>query len=98
MLLYGLSKISLCIIIMAVTRCLANESESGSGAGSQDRLTLIEDHVREIIREEVIRIFRDQISDVFGSNKTAIVEYFDKCYVAIAETVVATTSTAVTRT
>ena len=35
---------------------------------------------------------------MFGSIKTAMVEYFDKCYASIADTVIATTITVVTTT
>ena len=73
-------------------------SGSGSGTGSQDRPTLTEDRVREIICEEVVEIVRGQIPEMFGSIKTAMMEYFDDIYAALAETAAATATSAVTAT
>ena len=55
-----------------------------------------EDHVSEIIREEVIGVVREQFPEMFGSFKTTMVEYFDEHYAAIAETIVAAAIAAVT--
>ena len=62
----------------------------------QDRPALSEDHVNEIIREEVIEIVWGQFSKMFGSIKTAMVKYFDKRYAAIAEMVATEATTTVT--
>ena len=81
---------------MVVTRRLEIGSRFGSGAGSQDRPALSEDCVSEIIREEVIRVVREKFPVMFGSIKTAMVEYFDEHYAAIAETVAMTALAVVT--
>ena len=59
---------------------------------------MTEDCVREIIGEEVLEIVWGQIPEMFGSIKTAMVEYFDECYVTLAETAAAAATTAVTTT
>ena len=57
---------------------------------------LIEDRVREIIREEVVRIVQGQIPKLFGTIKSAMMEYFDDIYAALTETVAAAATVAVT--
>ena len=53
------------------------------------------DHVRKIIWEEVIEIVWGLISEMIWSTKTAMVEYFNGCYAAIAETAAAAAITAI---
>ena len=43
-------------------------------------------------------MFREQLPEMFGSIKTAMVEYFDERYAALAETAVAAAASAVTAT
>ena len=62
----------------------------------QDRPTLTEERVREIICEEVVEIVRGQIPEMFGSIKTAMMEYFDEKYAALAETAATAATTDVT--
>ena len=57
---------------------------------------MTEDRVREIIREEVVEIVRGQISELFGSIKTAMMEYIDDIYVAHMETAITAIASAVT--
>ena len=83
---------------MVVTRRLVTGSRIGSGAGSQDRPALSVDHVSEIIREEVIGVVWKQFPGMFWSIKTVVVEYFDECYAAITEMVVAVAIATVTTT
>ena len=54
-----------------------------------------EDHVREIIQEEVIEIIRGQILEMIGSFKTAMVQYFVEHHAAIAKTATAAASTSI---
>ena len=54
---------------MVVTRRFNIRTGSGPGAGSQDRPTLIEDHVRDIIHEEVVKIFWGPILEMFGLSR-----------------------------
>ena len=69
---------------------------SGSGSGqddrgapaapevmSQDGPALTDDQVREIIHEEVVEIVRGQILELFGSIKTALMEYFYDIYATL---------------
>ena len=82
-------------------------SGSGSGQGGQDAPTasetigqggpvLTEDRVREIIREEVVEIVPGHIPEMFGSIKTAMMEYFDETYATLVETAVVTATKAIT--
>ena len=87
--------ILVCISSMVVMRRFEDRSGSRSRAGSQDRPALTKDRARQIIREGVIEIVRGQIPEVFGSTKTAMVEYFDKRYAAIAEMATAPASAVV---
>ena len=59
---------------------------------------MLEDCVREIIREEVVTIVRGQISEMFGSIKTMMMEFFDDHYTAIVEMVAVATSRTVAAT
>ena len=43
--------------------------------------------IQEILHEEVVALFQAHLSGMFGSIKTAMVEYFNERYAAIAETV-----------
>ena len=92
---------------MVVTRRFVSGSESGLGQGDQEAPVapevidqegpvLIEDRVREIIHEEEVELVRGQIPELFGSIKTAMMEYFDDRYAALAETDAAAVASAVT--
>ena len=50
---------------------------------------LTEDRVKEIIHEEVIKIVRGHIPELFGTINSAMMAYFDDRYVALAETATA---------
>ena len=90
---------------MVVTRCFVSRSGSGLGQVDQEAPTkpkitgqeepvMTEDWVREIIREEVVEIVRGQILEMFGSIKTAMMEYFDDIYATLAEMAAASATTA----
>ena len=77
-------------------------SGSGSGAGEgvpdgsmppevigQLSTCELDARIREILHDEVAALFRVEFPELFGSMKTAMVEYFDECYAALAETAVA---------
>ena len=92
---------------MVVTRRFVTGSGSGSWQDDQEAQVdpevispedpvLAEDRVREIIREEVIEIVRSQISELFGTIKSAMMEYFDDRYAALVETAAAAATLAVT--
>ena len=49
----------------------------------------------EILYDEVVVIVWDQIPELFGSIKTATMEFFDERYTTIAKTVAAAASAAV---
>ena len=51
--------------------------------------------IREILHDEVATLFRAQLSEMFGSIKTAMDEYFDEHYATLAETGAATASAVV---
>ena len=57
---------------------------------------LIEERVREIIREEVVEIVQGRIPKLFWTIKSAMMEYFDDRYATLAETDDASTIAAVT--
>ena len=80
---------------MVTTRRVEIGSGSGSGVGSQGGPAFPKDRIREIIREEVVAIVRVQIPEMFGSIKTAIMEFFGDRYASIAITTAATASVAV---
>ena len=72
-------------------------SGSGSGQGDQEAPTApkiigqeepvtTKDRVREIIREEVVEIVWSQIPELFGTIKSAMMEYFDDRYATLDET------------
>ena len=61
----------------------------------QMRSDELDARIREILHDEVATLFQAQLSEMFGSIKSAMVEYFDERYVAIAETAIATTTTTV---
>ena len=82
-------------------------SGSGLGDGGQEgpttsevvgqmRSNELDARIREILHDEVAALFRAQLPEMFGSIKTAMVEYFDEYYATIAETAVAAATTAVT--
>ena len=88
-------------------RCFVSGSGSRSGQGDQEAPVapevigqegpiLTEDQVREIIHEEVVEIVRGQIPELFGTIKSAMMEYFDDRYVALVEMVVVVAASAVT--
>ena len=45
--------------------------------------------IREILHDEVAAMFQAELSELFGSIKTAMVEYFDERYAALTETAAA---------
>lgn len=45
--------------------------------------------IREILHDEVAALFRAELPELFGSIKTAMVEYFDERYAALVETAAA---------
>ena len=92
---------------MVVTRRFVTGSGSGSGDGRQEgpavpkvigqmRSDELDTKIREILHDEVAALFRAQLLKMFGSIKTAMVEYFDERYTNIVETVAATTILVVT--
>ena len=54
--------------------------------------------IREILHDEVAAMFQAQLPEMFGSIMTAMVEYFDDRYAALAEVVAATITTSVSAT
>ena len=87
---------------MAITRHLGVGSSSGSGSGEvgQDGPVLpevigqistdeLDARIREILHDEMAAMFRAQLPKMFGSIKTAMVEYFDEPYAALAESATA---------
>ena len=48
------------------------------------------------MHDEIAAAFRAQLPEMFGSIKTAMVEYFDERYAALAETAAAAATSAVT--
>ena len=87
---------------MAITRRFGAGfgSGSGSGEGDQDgsvppevigrmRTDELDARIRDILHDEVAAMFRAELSELFGSIKTAMVEYFDERYADLAETVAA---------
>ena len=76
---------------MVVTRRVASGSGSGSGSGDgglevpvapepvvQIGTEELDARIREIMHDEIIAAFRAQLPEMFGSIKTAMVEYFDE--------------------
>ena len=51
--------------------------------------------IREILRDGVAALFRAELPELFGSIKTAMIEYFDERYAALAETAAAAATAAV---
>ena len=77
-----------------------SSSGSGSGEGGQDgsappevigqmRMDELDARICDILHDEVAAMFRAELLELFGSIKTAMVEYFDERYVALAETAAA---------
>ena len=50
---------------------------------------------REILHDEIAAAYRAQLPEMFGSIKTAMVEYFDERYAALAKTVAAAAASVV---
>ena len=69
--------------------------QSGVGSSGQDRSGQTEDKVREMIHTEVVSIVRGQIPELFGSIKTAMMEFFDDRYAAYSETTAVTATTTI---
>ena len=69
---------------------VAPESVVQMGTGELDA------RIREVLHDEVAALFRTQLPEMLGSIKTAMIKYFDERYAAIAETVVATATSALT--
>ena len=89
---------------MVVTRRFVTGSGSGSGYGGQEGPTVpevvvqmrsneLDVRIKEILHDEVATLFRVQLPEMFGYIKTAMVEYFDEHYAALAETAAATAVT-----
>ena len=78
------------------TRRFEVGSGSGSGVGSEGRLVALDDTIMKLLQEEVVAYFQAQLTEMFRSIKTTIIEYFDECYVALSEiaAVAATTTVA----
>ena len=87
-----------------------DESGSGSGSGAGERVpgesvppeivgqmstSELDARIREILREEIAELFRAELPELFGSIKTAMVEYFDERYAALTETATAVATAAV---
>ena len=83
-------------------------SGSGSGAGegapsgsaqpevvSQMSTHELDARIREILHDEVAALIRAELPELFGSIKTAMVEYFDERYAALTETAAAAATAAV---
>ena len=75
-----------------------DESGSGSGSGAGEGVSGgsvppevigqmstgdLDARIREILHDEVAALFRAELPELFGSIKTAMIEYFDKRYAAI---------------
>ena len=45
----------------------------------------LDSRIREIMHDEVAAMFRAKLSELFGSIKTAMVEYFDERYAALKQ-------------
>ena len=93
---------------MADARRLEAGSGSGSGSGDGDQdgsvppevigqmsTDELDARIRDILHDEVTAMFRAELPELFGSIKTAMVEYFDERYAALAETAAAAATTAV---
>ena len=87
-----------------------DDSGSGSGSGAGERVPggsvpseVIDQtstnelgaKVRKILRDEVAALLRAELPELFGSIKTAMIEYFDERYAALAETAAAAVTAAV---
>ena len=83
-------------------------SGPGSGAGegapsgsaqpevvSQMSTHELDARIREILHDEVAALIRAELPELFGSIKTAMVEYFDERYAALTETAAAAATAAV---
>ena len=75
---------------MEIPRHAGSGSGSGSGAGEgvpggsvppevigQMSTCELDARIREILRDEIVELFRAELPELFGSIKTAMVEYFD---------------------
>nr|KAJ0203488.1 hypothetical protein LSAT_V11C500244810 [Lactuca sativa] len=102
---YGYVKFELVIMVMMRRFVAGSGSGSGSGDRGQEGPTTpelvvqmgteeLDAKIREILHDEVGVAFRAQLPEMFGSIKTAMVEYFDERYAALAETT-ATAATSV---
>ena len=93
---------------MEVSRHAGSGSGSGSGAGEggqggsvppevigQMSTGELDARIREILHDEVAALFRAELPELFGSIKTAMVEYFDERYAALVETAAAAATAAV---
>ena len=87
-----------------------DDSGSGSGSGAGERVpggsvpsevidqmstSELDARIREILHDEVAALFRAELPELFGSIKTAMVEYFDERYAALTETAAAAATAAV---
>ena len=93
---------------MEVPRHAGSGSRLGSGAGEgvqggsvppevigQMSTCKLDARIREILRDEIAELFRAELPKLFGSIKTAMVEYFDERYAALIETAAAAATAAV---
>ena len=80
---------------MVTTKRFKTRCGSGSGAGRQIGTDEFDDRIREILHREVVAIIRDQVLELFGSIMTAMMDFFDDRYTAMAENVVVAASVVV---
>lgn len=93
---------------MEIPRHAGSGSESGTGAGEgvpgrsvlpevigQMSTCKLDARIREILHDQVVALFRAELPKLFGSIKTAMVEYFDERYAALTETATAAATAAV---
>ena len=83
---------------MVTTSEVKDRSGPGSGAGRQGESVALDDRIREILHEEVVARFRDQLSGMLASMKTTMIENFDEQYDALSETDAAIATAAATAT
>ena len=69
---------------MVTTRRVDTGSRSGSGASKQIGSDELDARIIKIHHGEVVAIARDQIPELFGSIKTAMMELFDYRNAAVA--------------
>ena len=83
------------LLLVLLSMVAIRGSGSGVGVSGQDGPRLTKVRVREIIHEEVISIVREQIPELFGCIKTAMIEFFNDRYAALSENATAAATVAV---